>query len=347
MSRLVSYREAIVEALTLEMENDSNVFIYGIDVADHKRIFGTSKGLVERFGSQRCFSTPLCEDAMTGFGLGAALMGMRPVHVHMRVDFLILAMNQLVNMLASCSYGSAGQLRAPMVIRAVIGRGWGQAWQHSKTMHSWFAHVPGLKVVLPARPSDAKGMLQSAIRDDNPVLILEHRWLYDAEDLVQEGNAPMPLEGAEVLREGKDITVAAVSWMVVEALKAAEVLNKHGVDVEVVDIRSAAPLDGETVARSVSKTGLCVVADYDWIPYGLSAELSLQIMEKCFGKIKKPPHRLGFAHAHCPCARPLENAYYPNAISIIRAVENLLDLSKTDLAGEEFYSYEKKFRGPF
>src|SRR5256885_13617990 len=174
MSRTLTYRDALNEAMTEEMRRDRSVFTYGIDVGDHKRIFNSTKGLVEEFGPARCFSTPLAEDAMSGFGLGAAINGMRPVHVHMRMDFLLLGMNQLVNMIATHCYGSGGTMKVPMVIRAIIGRGWGQSYQHSKALHSWFAHVPGLKVVMPATPRDAKGMLQAAIRDDNPVVFIEH-----------------------------------------------------------------------------------------------------------------------------------------------------------------------------
>jgi len=202
--RILSYRDAINEALVQEMRRDDTVFVYGIDVADHKSIFGTTKGILKEFGSERCFNTPLAEDAMTGVGLGAAINGLRPVHVHMRVDFLMLAMNQLANMVSSYHYGSNGKISVPMVIRAIIGRGWGQAWQHSKSLQSVFAHLPGLIVVMPATPEEAKGMTISAIRNENPVLILEHRWLYDAEGDVPEESYKTSLYDAKILRRGKD-----------------------------------------------------------------------------------------------------------------------------------------------
>ena len=345
MREVVTYGQAIHQALIEEMHRDSRVFVYGIDVGDHKGIFGTTRGLAQEFGTDRCFSTPLSEDAMTGFGLGAAMNGLRPVHVHMRVDFMILAMNQIANMIASCHYASCGKLRAPMVIRAVIGRGWGQAWQHSKSLHSWFAHVPGLKVVMPSRARDAKGMLKAAIRDENPVIFIEHRWMYDVPGTVEEG--PCSLEGAKVLRPGRDITLGAVSWRVIEAMKAARVLEKHGVDAEVVDLRSIAPFDAQTLAASVQGTGHLVVADYDWLHCGFSAEVAARIHDLCFDQLKGPVERIGFAPTHCPTTRPLEDAYYPNAVDIIRAVERQLDLAPLDLSREEFYSYEDKFKGPF
>jgi acetoin:2,6-dichlorophenolindophenol oxidoreductase subunit beta len=347
MNRIITYREALNEAMVQEMRRDESVFTYGIDVADHKRIFDSTKGLTEEFGAERCFSTPLSEDAMTGFGLGAAINGMRPIHVHMRVDFFTLAMNQLVNMIASYHYGTAGKLKVPIVIRAIIGRGWGQSFQHSKSLHSWFAHIPGLKVVMPATPRDAKGMLVSAIRDDNPVIFIEHRWLYDAVGQVSERTELVPLDKANVLVSGSDVTVIATSWMVVEAMKAAEILRRRKIYVEVVDARAISHMDEETMIRSVQKTGHCIVADNDWTHCGFSAEVAASVYKTCYQKLKSPIDRIGYANTHCPCTRPLENEFYPNAIDIIHAIEAKLDLPETDLSGEDFYSYENKFRGPF
>jgi acetoin:2,6-dichlorophenolindophenol oxidoreductase subunit beta len=343
----ITYRDAINRAMKEEMRRDPSVFVYGIDVADHKGTFGSCLGLAEEFGPERCFSSALCEEGMTGFGMGAAINGLRPIHVHMRVDFLILAMNQLVNMISSSSYGSCGSTKVPMVIRAVIGRGWGQSWQHSKTLFSWFSHVPGLKVIVPARPCDALGMLKAAIRYDGPVLMIEHRWLYDAVGPM-ESTEPASLSGCHVIRQGKDLSVLAISWMNVEAMKAAEVMQrKHGVSLEVIDVRSLNPFDAETVANSVNHTGRLIVADYDWIHCGFSAEVAAQVYARCVGKLKAPIDRLGFADAHCPCTRPLENAYYASAVDIIRASEKQLGLRPADLSDEEFYSYERKFKGPF
>jgi pyruvate dehydrogenase E1 component beta subunit len=284
---------------------------------------------------------------MTGFGLGAAINGLRPIHVHMRVDFLLLGLNQLVNMITTQRYSSGGKLGAPMVIRAIIGRGWGQSFQHSKSLQSWFAHIPGLKVVMPSTPRDAKGMLVAAIRDDNPVVFIEHRWLYDAVGEVPDNVESITLEGARVLHPGTDITVVATSWMNVEAVKAAQILAKRGVSVEVVDVRSIAPFDRATVVNSVKKTGYCIVADNDWVECGFSAEVATAVYEGCLREIKAPVQRIGYAPTPCPCTRPLENEFYSNAVDIIRTVEKLLGLSETDLSKEDFYSYENKFKGPF
>jgi len=345
--RKITYCEALREAMFQEMERDPKVFVYGIGVPDHKGVFGTTLGLAKKFGEERCFDTPLSEDAMTGFGLGAAINGMRPIHIHIRVDFLLLAMNQLANMVSCYQYASCGTLKVPMVIRAVIGRGWGQGSQHSKSMYSVFAHIPGLKVVLPTTPRDAKGLLTSAIRDDNPVIIVEHRWLYWQEGEVPEEPFTIPLEQGHILHQGKDVTVVATSWMNVEALKAAEVLNKRGVSIEIVDPRTIAPFDDRLIIQSVRKTGHCIVADNDWLHCGFSAEVAARVSKGCFGKLKQPIERIGFAHTPCPTVRHLENEFYPNAIKIIRAVEEMLKLSPTDLSKEEFYSHEKRFKGPF
>lgn len=345
--RKISYRQAIGEALFEEMERDSGVFVYGIDVDDHKRIFGTTEGLVEKFGNSRCFSTPLSEESLVGFGLGAAINGFRPVNVHIRVDFLLLAMNQLANMVSSFHYGSGGKLKVPLVIRVIIGKGWGQAYQHSKSLQAIFAHLPGLKVVMPTTPADAKGLLISAIRDDNPVLVIEHRMLYDAEDEIDDEAKIIPLGRANILKRGRDLTIIATSYMNVEALHAAKILKRHGLNVEIVDPRSIFPLDKRTILESVAKTGHVIIVDYDWLYCGFSAELAAIISENCFNKLKSPIKRIGFAFAPTPGARTLENLFYPNSQTIVIAAEEKFKLKSLDLSGEEFFTYENKFHGPF
>lgn len=346
--RLITYRQAINEALVQEMERDKRVFVYGLDVADHKRIFGTTNHLVEKFGVQRCFSTPLSEDAMTGFALGAAISGLRPVHVHIRVDFLLLAVNQLFNMLSNFHYITGGKFNVPVVIRAIIGRGWGQGAQHSKSLFSVFAHIPGLKVVAPTSPQDVKGLTLSAIRDNNPVIIFEHRWLYDIEgDVSVNPEQTVEIGEPNILLEGKEVTVIASSWMNIEALKAAQILKKHNINLEVIDVRTIYPLNYTKIYRSVKKTGRVIVADYDWLYCGFSAEVAARIQENCFESLKSPVTRLGFADTPCPTTRVLENYFYPNAEDIIKAVLEKLKLKQINLKNEEFFSYENKFKGPF
>ncbi|MBI3083476.1 MAG: hypothetical protein HYY90_03850 [Candidatus Omnitrophica bacterium] len=305
--QVLSFRRAINLALEHEMDDDPTVFVFGLDVPDHKRIYGSTRGLVERFGPRRCFGTPLSEDAMTGVALGAAISGLRPVHVHIRVDFLLLAMNQIANMVSTLRYMSGGTLRIPLVIRAV---------------------------------------LRASIRDDNPVIFLEHRWLYDVEGEVDEGHVA-PLESSLVRRAGKDVTAVCTSWMVIEAMKAAEVLARRGIELEVIDVRTITPLDEQTIVDSVKKTRRCVVADYDWVFCGFSAEIAALVGARCFGELAQPIERLGFAHVPCPTTRPLENLFYPSAVTIIRTVERMLELEEADVTGESFYSYEQRFKGPF
>lgn len=345
--RNLTFAEAINEALHQEMERDPAVFTYGIGVPDHTDVFGTTKGLRARFGEDRCFDTPLCEETMTGFALGAALNGLRPIHVHMRVDFLLLAMNQLVNMISSYRYLTGGKTQVPLVIRAIVGRAWGQGAQHSKTLHSFFAHIPGLKVVLPTTPRDAKGLMAAAIRDPNPVVFLEHRWLHSGEGDVPEEPYTVPIGPSHVLRPGSDVTVVATSWMNVEALKAAEIMQRRGVSVEIVDARTIAPFDDTVIVESVKKTGRCVVADNDWVEAGFGAEIAARVGERCFGELKSPIRRIGFAFTPCPTGHRLERAFYPSAFSVVRAIEGMLGLEPADLTKEDFYSNARRFRGPF
>lgn len=345
--RAISFSEAINEALVQEMKRDPSVIVYGIGAPDHKKIFGTTAGLLERFGPMRCFDTPLCEDAMTGFGLGAAINGLRPVHIHIRVDFLLLAMNQLVNMISCYAYSTRGKVKIPLVIRAIVGRGFGQGSQHSKSLHSYFTHIPGLKVVAPTTPKDAKGLMIAAIRDNNPVVYIEHRWLHWAVNEVPEEPYTIAIGESQCLRAGTDLTVVATSWMNVEALKAAEILARRGISLEVIDPRTLAPLDDTLIINSASKTGHCIIADNDWVNSGFSAEVAARVAEKCFHRLKSPVQRLGFAHTPCPTVRCLENEFYPNAATLIRMVERMLNLPSMDLSGEDFYSHERRFKGPF
>jgi pyruvate dehydrogenase E1 component beta subunit len=343
----MTFCQALNAAIIEEMRRDPRVFVYGIGAPDHKKIFESTAGIVEEFGPERCLDTPIAEESMTGFGLGAAANGLRPIHIHIRVDFLMVAMNQLANMVSSFTYGSGGRLPVPLVIRAVAGRGWGQGYQHSKTMHSAFAHLPGLKVVAPTTVADAKGLMTAAIRDDNPVLMIEHRWLYWQQGEVPDGDFTVRIGEPHLLRKGRDISVIATSWMNVEAVKAAEILERRGVSVEIIDVRTLAPLEDEMLVDSASRTGHCLVADNDWTFCGYGAEIAARIAEKCFGKLKSPVERIGFAHVPCPTARHLENEFYPNALTIVRAIERKLGLTPTDVSGENFYSHENRFKGPF
>jgi acetoin:2,6-dichlorophenolindophenol oxidoreductase subunit beta len=346
--RQITYCEALCEGLSQEMEKDPSVFVYGIGAPDKGALFGSLDGIFERFGTSRCKDTPISEDTMTGVGIGAALAGMRPVHVHIRVDFLLLAMNQIANSMSILTYNSGGELSVPMVIRVVIGRGWGQGSQHSKSMMSNFARIPGLKVIAPTTPRDAKGMLISAIRDDNPVLCFEHRWLYWQKGACEVAPFEIELGKAAVIREGADITIIAVSWMNVEAVQASQMLeNYHGVSAEVVDLRSLAPIDWQTIFESVRKTGRCLVAENDWLMCGISSEITSKIYEQIGSDLIGVIPRIGFAPSPCPTTRALENQFYPSAKDIFKSVEQIFGLSPANTSPEEFFSHERRFKGPF
>ncbi|MBN2752314.1 MAG: alpha-ketoacid dehydrogenase subunit beta [Rhodospirillaceae bacterium] len=344
----LSYGEALYQAIDQCMAEDSGVFVYGLGVDDPKGHYGTTKDLHVRYGAHRCFDTPLSEDAMTGLGVGAALAGLRPIHVHQRMDFLLLCMNQLVNMAAKYAYISAGRLKVPFVERACIGRSWGQGAQHSQSLYAMLMHVPGLKVVAPTTPHDAKGCMIAAIRDDNPVIVVEHRMLYATRGLVPKAAFTLPFGEARILEPGSDVTIVAVSHMVVEALRARAHLAKVGISAEVIDPVSLMPLDIPTIAASASRTGHLLVVDNDWLPCGASAEIITRVIEETQGRAAIHVARMGFAEAPCPTTKPLESAFYPNDRTIAAKVYAMLrpDHSKWQPDGGEAPEITA-FRGPF
>jgi pyruvate dehydrogenase E1 component beta subunit len=346
--REISYAQAIGEAIRQEMGRDPGVFVYGLGVDDPKGMYGTTLDLHRDFGADRCFDTPLAEDAMTGFGIGAAIAGMRPIHVHQRMDFLMLCMNQLVNMAAKQSYMSNGAVHVPFVVRAIVGRSWGQGAQHSQAFHSYFMHVPGLKVLAPSTPHDAKGCMIAAIRDDNPVIVMEHRMLYGNAGIVPEQAYAVPFGKARVLAEGDDVTIVAISHMVVEALRARHLLEEIGVSAEIIDPVSLAPLDMDAIVASVAKTGRLVLVDTSWLACGAGAEIVAAAHERLQGKRAFSALRLGYESTPCPTTRPLEDVFYPSAKGIATKVAKLAGRAPGDWQAREVYAREiAEFRGPF
>lgn len=341
---VMTYEKALNEALHIAMEKDPSVFVFGIGADDHKALFGSAKGLLERFGPARIFDTPLSEGAMTGVAIGAALNGMRPVHVHIRADFMYLAMDQIFNIAAKWRYMFGGKTSVPIVIRAVIGRSWGQGAQHSQSLQSMFMHVPGLKVVMPTTPYDAKGLLLSSIFDPNPVVMIEHRLLYYISGEVPEGYYEAPFGQTMTRRQGKDLTIVANSYMVVEALKAAEFLAEHDIDVEILDPVSLVPLDEETIFESVRKTSRLLVIDASWTNCGVSAEIAARVAERAFSHLTAPVQRMGMEPVTCPVSKPLEKAFYPNAQTIALKVCEML---KREAPDTEAPLLTSKFKGPF
>lgn len=333
------------------MEKDPNVFLLGEGVDAPRGIFGSTLGLKEAFGEKRVFDMPLSENGMTGVMIGAALAGMRPVMIHQRLDFTLYAMDQIVNHAAKRCYTSAGTQSVPLTIRAIVGRGWGQGSQHSQSLQSFFSHVPGLKVLMPATPYDMKGLLLSAIWDNNPVIVIEHRRLYDEVGEVPEEPYTIPIGKGVVHCEGIDVTLVAVSHMVLESLRAREILEEMGVSVEIVDPRSLKPLDETVILNSVRKTGRLVIADTGWKSCGISAEIAALTAEKAFSSLKAPIRRVALPEVPTPTSATLEQAFYPGSQEIVKAVCELMSISEETLSKQMDRASEEpttpKFVGPF
>jgi pyruvate dehydrogenase E1 component beta subunit len=349
-NRLVRYVDALREAVAQEMERDPQVFLFGLDVDDHKAIQGSTRGLLEKFGRDRVFNTPLSEDAMTGVAIGAAMAGLRPIHVHIRMDFLMLCMNQLVNMAAKAHYMYGGTIRVPMVVRSMIGKSWGQGAQHSQGLHAMFMHVPGLKVVAPSNAYDAKGCMIAAIRDDNPVIFVEHRLLYPTEAYVPEESYAVEFGHARVCTLGDDITIVGISNMLVECLRAQELLLEAGVHAEVIDPISLVPLDAAAIVESAGRTGRLLVVDNAWTNCGASAEILARVAESAEARSRIQMSRMGFAPTTCPPSPPLEQEYYPNPAKIAAKAYSMVRgeaESWTPDPERAALSYQLQFRGPF
>jgi len=323
--REIKYFEAIHEAIDLSLRHDSSVYLMGLGVPDPKGIFGTTLGLQKKFGPNRVMDMPCSENAMTGVAIGSAIAGMRPIMTHQRVDFAILAMEQIVNQAAKWHYMFSGQLNVPLVIRLIIGRGWGQGPQHSQSLESWFAHIPGLKVVMPTTPYDAKGLLISGVKDNNPVIFLEHRWLYSLSGHVPEKTYTVPIGKSKVLRKGSDITIVATSYMAIEALHASHYLESLGIECEVIDLRTLRPLDDSPIITSVKKTGRLLVIDTGWSSFGIGAEVIARVTENAFSSLNSPPHRIGLPDGPTPTSPALSKYFYPRAESIVKTVLKILN----------------------
>jgi len=322
--RKLTYGEALREALDQALERDPRVYAMGQGIDDPSGIFGSTLDLHKKYGSERIFDTPLAEEATVGMAIGSAMAGLRPVSIHNRPDFLMMCMDQIVNHAAKWSYMFAGQVPIPLVLRACIGRGWGSAAQHSQSLHGLFTHVPGLKVVMPSTAYDAKGLLITAIADNNPVLFIEHRWCYKHKGYVPEHVYSIPFGQAAVRREGKDITILAVSHMAIESLRAAEILASKGISLEVIDPRTLVPFDAETVLKSLAKTGRLIVADVDWQSGGFAAEVLAQMAEQGLKYFKQPPRRLCWPDVPIPASYVLEEAFYKGVNDIVALAEEMM-----------------------
>ncbi len=351
-NRELTYAEALREAQDICLAKHSNSYLMGLGVPDPKGIFGTTLSLQEKYGEERVFDIPLAENAMTGVAIGSAITGMRPILTHQRLDFALVSIDQIVNQAAKWHYMFNGLMNVPLVIRMIIGRGWGQGPQHSQSLHAWFAHIPGLKVIMPSTAYDAKGLLISAIEENNPVLFLEHRWLHGFKDLVPERYYTLPIAKARILKSGSDISLISISYMTLECLRAAELLKSHNVDAEVVDLISVRPIDVDTIISSIAKTGRCLVVDHGDPICSLSSEVIATISELAFSNLKSNPSRLTLPLHPVPTSHHLADGYYPDAENIANKVLEIFGINTKTIKEPVTTSHPKDqpnklFNGPF
>lgn len=321
----LTYRQALNQAMREEMQRDPNVFLIGEEVAEYEGAYKVSEGLLQEFGPKRVIDTPISEEGIAGAGIGAAMVGLRPIVEMMTINFALLAMDQIVNHAAKLRYMSGGQLRIPLVVRAPQGAGMQLGAQHSQNLESWFLHVPGLKVVAPATAYDAKGLLKSAIRDDNPVIFIEHELLYSARAEVPEDDYTIPLGEAEIKRVGSDITIVSYLHMVSVSLKAAETLAAQGIEAEVIDLRTLKPMDMDTVLQSLRKTHRLIVVEEDYMSCGTGAEIVARVQHDAFDYLDAPMERVTTAEVPIPYSKNLEKSAIPDEQKVIDAVRRTVN----------------------
>lgn len=352
-----TYTKAINEAFDVCMQKYDNMFIIGEGVPDPNAIFGSTKGLKEKYGIERIRDMPLSENALTGVCVGAALNGMKPVLTHQRVDFSLLSLDQIINSAAKWHYMFGEIQNVPLVIKMTIGMGWGQGPQHSQNLQTLFAHIPGLKVAMPATPYDAKGLMISAIEDKNPVIYIDHRWLHNTFGEVPDDHYTVPLGKARVAEEGIDLTIATYSYMLLESLKAKNVLNKLGIHPEIIDLRTLTPLDYETIKKSVQKTGRMIVVDSGHKHCGYAAEIIARVCEDSDVNLKTNPARITCPDIPSPSTPALAMHYYPRYVDIARKTVEMMGKDKFEMENLILEEESKrtvpldvpdnKFTGPF
>lgn len=355
MSRteLITFASAVNEALAEAMSQDESVICYGLGVPDPKGVFGTTAGLQSRFGEKRVFDMPTSENGMTGVAIGAALGGLRPVMTHQRLDFFLLALDQLVNAAAKWHYMFGSQQSVPITIRLIVGRGWGQGPTHSQNLHAWFAHIPGLKVVMPTTPEDAKGLLLESIFDPNPVIFIEHRWLHGARGVVPTGDYRAPIGSARVIRRGDDLTIVSMSYATVEALRAAESLfREFGISCEVLDLRTVRPLDWAAVMKSTRRTRRLLALDTGFASGSVAAEVIARVSMDLFHLLEAAPRRLAVPDVSEPTSFALTGAFHVRAGEIVNAVLDLMGIQNSESPFEvpSGISHDvpgEWFKGPF
>jgi pyruvate dehydrogenase E1 component beta subunit len=337
----LTFAQAVQLALTSSLEMDESIRVFGLGVADVKGVFGTTTGLVDRFGKERVFDIPLSENAVTGAALGMAMMGLKPIMTHQRADFSFTSAEQIINQVSKTYFTSGGKFSISMVIRMIVGRGWGQGPTHAQSPHALYATVPGLKVVMPATPEDAFSMMVEAIQDPNPVLFIEHRWLHEVRSTFSTSGQSIPLAKAQVLRKGTDLTLAAVSYGVIEALKAAAVLEKFGISTEVVNVRSVLPLDRDSLIESVGVTRRFAFLDVAPVKHGMSGEITKVISDAFWGEIKVSPLALGLEFIPVPSSPHQAKNVYISSLQVVSAIDKHfnfgIDLTRASQVLEEMF----------
>ena len=324
MNKSITYAEAINQGMHQAMQLSKNVMVMGQLIDYSSGVFGTTVGLINKFGEKRVRDFPVAESLMTSAGIGAAVAGQRVILVHIRIDFMMYSLDAIVNWLSLWRFKSNKESNVPLIIRAIVGRGWGQGPQHSKSLHSWFGHLPGIKVAIPATAFDAKGLLLESIFGENPSIIIEHRSLFGLKDQVPIEPYRVRYGRALVRKEGKDVTLVAIGCLVIDALKAAKILDTEGISVEVIDPRTLTPLDTKTINKSVLKTKRLIVADPGWHSFGAASEIIASISEKSMNKMQSNPIRITFPDSHTPMSTSLEKKYYLSQDDIISAIKKSL-----------------------
>ena len=350
--RKLKFNEAIRESTSILMKKDKNVIVVGLGVSDPKGIFGTTSDLHKLYGSKRVFEIPISENAITGIIIGASINGMRPILSHQRVEFSLLSIEQIFNQAAKIFYMTGGAINVPIVIRIIIGRGWGNGAQHTQSLESIFSHIPGLKVVVPSNAYDAKGLLAASVKDNNPVVFLEHRWLHNTTSFVPKKYYSLKIGKGKIVNKGSKITVIAFSYSVLIALKANKILNNFNINLEIIDLVSLRPIDKSIILKSVKKNKRVIVIDNGWMKYGISSEILSIIAENYNDLLLKKPIRLGIKDTIIPSSSNLSDSCYPAVKDIIKSVKSLLDKEFRGI--DKFIKKEKyndipdkEFSGPF
>jgi len=349
----ISFVEAINQGIDFAMREKNNLVVIGEGVPDPKGIFSTTSGLQEKYGSERVFDMPLSENGMTGIAIGAAINNTPVLLIHQRIDFSILSMDQIINNAAKWHYMFNGEMNVPIVIRMIIGRGWGQGPQHSQNLQALFAHIPGLKVVTPASVLDAREMIYAALKDNDPVIFIEHRWLYNLEEPVPTDITLKRLNGAEIIKEGTDVTLVSNSLGVIECIKAAKILSRFNINVEIVDLRSIRPIDHATVSKSIAKTGRLIVVDFSCGSVGVASEVIAKTVSNNFNDLKTKPLAITLPEHPVPTSHFIANSYYFNEKDIVRIVSENFGIKIPEAAIEKYTKREfldvpsSDYHGPF